>query len=153
MLLCGAWEIADRRMVSVSASREISAPLDRVWDIVSDVDNEPAYWRGTKSVRNISKSGNVVEREVVIAFKDSLCRQTVVLNPKRSVEITITDGPMKGTKTVTLAPAGDGGDKTRVNVVWDIKLSGLLGMFGGMVKKHVGEGTEQALERIAGAVE
>jgi carbon monoxide dehydrogenase subunit G len=137
-------------MATINASREISAPLDRVWDIVADVDNEPQYWHGTKTVKNISRSGNTIEREVTIAFKDSRCRQTVVLNPKKSVEITITEGPLKGTKAVTLNPSGD---KTRIDVVWDIKLAGFLGMFTGMVKKHIGEGTEEALERIAKAVE
>jgi len=137
-------------MAIINASREVSAPLDRVWDIVADVDNEPRYWHGTKTVKNISKSGNTIEREVTIAFKDSKCRQTVILRPKKSVEITITEGPLKGTKVVTLNPSGD---KTRIEVVWDIKLIGLLGMLTGIVKKHIAEGTEEALERIAKAVE
>jgi carbon monoxide dehydrogenase subunit G len=137
-------------MATINASREISAPLDRVWDIVADVDNEPEYWHGTKTVKNINRSGNTIEREVTIAFKDSKCRQTVMLNPKKSVEITITEGPLKGTKAVTLSPSGD---KTRIDVVWDIKLAGFLGMFTGMVKKHIAEGTDEALERIAKAVE
>lgn len=137
-------------MATINASREIPAPLDRVWDIVADVDNEPQYWHGTKTVKNISKSGNTIEREVTIAFKDSRCRQTVVLHPKKSVEIAITEGPLKGTKVITLSPSGN---NTRIEVVWDIKLSGILGMFTGMVKKHIAEGTEEALARIAKAVE
>jgi carbon monoxide dehydrogenase subunit G len=137
-------------MAIINASREVSAALDRVWDVVADVDNEPRYWLGTKTVKNISKSGNTIEREVTIAFKDSKCRQTVVLDPKKSVEIAITEGPLKGTKVVTLSPSGD---RTRIDVVWDIKLAGFLGMFTGMVKKHIAEGTEEALERIAKAVE
>ena len=137
-------------MVTINASQEVSAPLDRVWDVMADIDNEPRYWHGTKAVKNISRNGNVIEREVTIAFKDSKCRQTVVLNPKKSIEITITDGPMKGTKVVTLNALGD---TTRVDVVWDIKLAGFLGMFSGMVKKHIAEGTEEALARIAKAVE
>ncbi len=137
-------------MVSINASRELSAPLDRVWDIVADVDNEPQYWHGTKTVKNISKNGNTIEREVTIAFKDSKCRQTVVLDPRNSVAITITEGPLKGTKVVTLSPSGR---NTKIDVVWDIKLTGFLGMFTGMVKKHIAEGTEEALDRIAKAVE
>jgi len=137
-------------MATINASREVSATLDRVWDVVADVDNEPRYWHGTKTVKNISKSGNTIEREVTIAFKDSKCRQTVVLDPKKSVEITITEGPLKGTKVVTLSPSRD---RTRIDVVWEIKLAGFLGMFTGMVKKHIAEGTEEALERIAKAVE
>lgn len=138
-------------MVTINTSREVSASPDRVWEIVADVDNEPQYWHGTKTVKNISKAGNKIEREVTIAFKDSKCRQTVVLNPKKSIEIMITEGPIKGTKTVMLSPSGN--LKTRIDVVWNIKLTGFLGMFTGMVKKHIAEGTEEALARIAKAVE
>jgi ribosome-associated toxin RatA of RatAB toxin-antitoxin module len=138
-------------MVTINASREVSASIDRTWDIVGDVDNEPQYWHGTKTVKNISKAGNKIEREVTIAFKDSKCRQTVVLNPKKSIEIMTIEGPIKGTKTVTISPSGN--LKTRIDVVWNIKLSGLLGMFTVMVKKHIAEGTEEALVRIAKAVE
>ena len=137
-------------MVTITASREISTPQSRVWKVVSDIDNEPVYWHGTKAVKNLSRSGNTVEREVTIAFKNSLTRQTVVLDPDKSIDITITEGPMKGSKKITLVPDGD---RTRVDVVWDIKLAGFLGMFTGMVKKHIGEGTDDALERIAKAVE
>ena len=138
-------------MVTINATREVAAPIDKVWDVVADVDNEPQYWHGTKSVKNISKNGNTIEREVIIAFKDSKCRQTVILSPKRSIQINITDGPLKGTKTITLVPNGD--TKTRLDVVWNIKLAGFFGMFSGMVKKHIGEGTEDALDRITKAVE
>jgi ribosome-associated toxin RatA of RatAB toxin-antitoxin module len=137
-------------MVEITASREVAAPLSRVWQIVSDIDNEPKYWHGTKTVRNISRSGNTTDREVTIAFRDSRCRQTVVLHPENKVEITIIEGPMRGTKTVTLT-ALDG--KTRIDAAWNIKFAGFLGMFTGMVKKHIAEGTEEALERIAKAVE
>ncbi|HZA47854.1 MAG TPA: SRPBCC family protein [Nitrososphaera sp.] len=138
-------------MITFNASREISASIDRIWNVVADVDNEPKYWRGTKTVKNISKAENKIEREVTIAFKDSKCRQIVLLNPKKSVEIMITQGPIRGTKTVLLNPLEN--RKTRVDVVWNIKLSGLLGVFTGMVKKHIAEGTNEALFRIAKAVE
>ena len=140
-----------KRMITFNASREISASIDRIWNVVADVDNEPKYWRGTKTVKNISKAENKIEREVTIAFKDSKCRQIVLLNPKKSVEIMITQGPIRGTKTVLPNPLEN--RKTRVDVVWNIKLSGLLGVFTGMVKKHIAEGTNEALFRIAKAVE
>ena len=138
-------------MVTINASQEVSASLDRTWEIVAHIDNEPQYWHGTKTVRNISKAGNKIEREVTIAFKDSKCRQTVLLNPQKSIEIMITEGPIRGTKTVTLSPLGN--LKTRIDVVWNIKLTGFLSIFTGMVKKHIAEGTEEALARIAKAVE
>jgi ribosome-associated toxin RatA of RatAB toxin-antitoxin module len=138
-------------MVTINASREVSAPVDRIWHIVADVDNEPQYWHGTKTVKNISKAENKIEREVTIAFKDSKCRQTVLLTPKKSVEIMITQGPIRGTKTVLLDPLDN--HKTRIDVVWNVKLTGFLGLFTGVVKRHIAEGTDEALFRIAKAVE
>ncbi|MCY1155041.1 MAG: hypothetical protein MOP49_352 [Nitrososphaera sp.] len=138
-------------MITINASRDVSAPLDRIWNIVADVDNEPRYWHGTKTVKNISKADYKIEREVTIAFKDSKCRQTVLLNPKKSVEIMITEGPIKGTKIVLLNPLDN--HKTRIDVVWNIKLAGFLGVFTGIVKRHIAKGTDEALVRIAEAVE
>ena len=138
-------------MITINTSREISAPVDRIWNIVADVDNEPKYWHGTKTVKNISKDNNKIEREVTIAFKDSKCRQTVLLNPNKSVEIIITQGPIKGTKTIMLHPLDN--HKTRIDVIWRIKLTGFLSVFTGMVKGHISKGTDEALVRIAEAVE
>jgi len=138
-------------MITINTSREISASLDRIWNIIADVDNEPKYWHGTKTVKNISRDNNRIEREVTIAFKDSRCRQTILLNPNKSVEIIITEGPIKGTKTVMLHPLDN--RKTRIDVVWKIKLTGFLSIFSGMVKGHISNGTDEALVRIAEAAE
>ena len=138
-------------MITINTSREISASIDRIWNIIADVDNEPKYWHGTKTVKNISRDNNRIEREVTIAFKDSKCRQTVLLNPNKSVEIIITQGPIKGTKTIMLHPLDN--RKTRIDVVWKIKLTGFLSIFSGMVKGHISKGTDEALVRIAEAAE
>src|SRR3989338_10302216 len=125
-------------MAEIEVSVEISAPIDKVWDFVSDIDNEPKYWKGTKQVRNISKEGNTVRREVTIAFKDSKCMQTVTFYPKEKIIAEFTDGILIGTKTIQLTPHEGG---TRLEAMWDIKLSGMMGMFTGMIKKHVKSGT------------
>lgn len=132
-------------MVQIQASVEIDASVDKIWSIVSDLDSEPRFWKGTKEVRNISKDGNTVTREVTIAFKDSKCMQTVTLYPKEKIQIQFTKGVIEGTKTLTLVQIGD---KTRLDVLWDMKLAGMMGMFTGMIKKHIQSGSEQALESI-----
>lgn len=137
-------------MATIEASIMINAPVEKVWELVSDIDSEPKYWKGTKQVRNISKDGNTITREVTIAFKDSKCVQTVTLYPKEKIHAEFTDGILLGTKTVKITPS-DGG--TRLDAIWDIKLSGMMGMFTGMIKKHVKSGTEQALESIKKEIE
>jgi ribosome-associated toxin RatA of RatAB toxin-antitoxin module len=138
-------------MVNFRTSKKINAPISEVWRILSDIDREPEFWHGTKSVKNISKSSNSVEREVVIAFKNSVCKETVTLDPMKSVTTEITDGPMKGRKTVVIS--ADGQSVSVVDVEWDIRLSGFMSIFSTMVKKHILEGTNDALERISKAVE
>ena len=137
-------------MATIEVSTMINAPVDKVWEIVSDIDNEPKFWKGTKQIRNISKNDNVVTREVTIAFKDSKCMQTVTLYPKEKSVGQFTEGILNGTKTIKLTPQENG---TNLEVVWDIKLSGMMGMFTGMVKKHIKNGTEQALESIKQEIE
>jgi carbon monoxide dehydrogenase subunit G len=134
-------------MVTIQVSRELAAPLDKVWEIVADVDREPEFWHGTKSIKNTKKIGKIIEREVVISFRNSICKEIVTIDPKKSVKIRIIDGPMKGAKSIMINDVGN--NKTRIDVEWDIKLAGFFGVFTRMVKKHISEGTEEALERIS----
>jgi len=137
-------------MAEIEVSVEISAQIDKVWDIVSDIDNEPKFWKGTKEIRNISKNENIVNREITIAFRDQKCMQEVKLQPKEKIEVVFTKGIIDGTKIITLTAKDE---KTLLNVKWDIKLTGVMGMFTGMIKKHIKSGTVQALQKIKEEIE
>ena len=137
-------------MTIIQASVDIKAPVEKIWEIISDLDNEPKFWKGTKEVRNISKDGNKINREITIAFRDQKCLQDVTLYPKEKIQAVFTKGIIKGTKTITLNKKNDGAN---VEAVWDIKLSGMMGMFTRIVKKHIKSGTEQALQSIKQEVE
>jgi len=132
-------------MAIIDTSIDINAPVDRVWDIISDLDNEPKFWKGTKETRIISRDGNVVTREITIAFRDSKCKQKITIQPKEKIYAEFTEGIIKGSKTLTLKPKDD---SSLLEANWDVKMSGLAGMFTGMIKKHIRSGTEQALESI-----
>jgi hypothetical protein len=69
---------------------------------------------------------------------------------KTSVNVKIIEGPIKGKKTITIKAIEN--NITRINVDWNIRVSGLFGIFTGMIKKHILKGTEEALERISGTV-
>ncbi len=132
-------------MAEIIVSVEIGAQIDKVWDIISDIDNEPKFWKGTKEIRNISKNQNLVNREITIAFRDQKCMQEVRLYPKKKIEVVFTKGIIDGTKIITLTAKDE---KTVLSVKWDIKLTGMMGMFTGMIKKHIESGTVQALQKI-----
>jgi len=140
-------------MVSVAkieVSTKIKSTVDKVWDIISDIDNEAKYWKGTKEIHNISKDGNKINREVIIAFRDSKCLQEVTLNPKEKIEVVFTKGIIEGTKTINLKTLEG---EILLEAIWDVKLSGMMSMFTGMIKKHVKSGTEQALQAIKSEAE
>jgi len=132
-------------MATIETSIESNASIDKVWDIISDLDNEPKFWKGTKETRIISRDGNVVTREITIAFRDSKCMQKITIQPKEKIYAEFTKGIIKGSKTLNLKPKDD---SSFLEANWDVKMSGLAGMFTGMIKKHIRSGTEQALESI-----
>ena len=132
-------------MTIINSSIDINASIEKVWSIISDLDNEPKFWKGTKESRTISKDGNVIVREIIIAFRDSKCMQKITLYPKEKIYAEFTDGILKGSKTLNLKSKEN---SLWLEVEWDIKMTGLAGMFTGMIKRHVKGGTEQALELI-----
>ncbi len=64
-------------MVLIHASKDVAAALDSVWDVIADIDREPEIGHGIKSIKNISKARKIIEREVLIAFRNSKCREVV----------------------------------------------------------------------------
>jgi carbon monoxide dehydrogenase subunit G len=132
-------------MVEIQSFVRINAPLENVWKIVSDLDSEPKFWKGTKEIKNLSKEGNIVTREITIAFRDSKCLQKVTLYPGEKIHAEFTKGIINGTKTIILLPEEN---SIKLEAVWNIKLSGMMSMFTGMIKKHIQSGTEQALQSI-----
>lgn len=137
-------------MATIEVETEINANVDKVWDVVSDIDNEPKFWKGTKEIKNLSKEGNTTIREITIAFRDQKCMQEVRLEPKKTIVAKFTKGIINGEKIITLVPKDE---KTILNTVWDIKLTGMMGMFTGMIKKHIKSGTEQAVQSIKEEIE
>lgn len=137
-------------MAIIQVDVEINATIDKVWRVVSDIDNEPKFWKGTKAVKNISKKGNTVNREVIIAFRDQKCLQQVKIYPNEKIKAKFTKGIIEGEKIVSLA---DKDGKTVLSTYWDIKLTGMMGMFTGVIKKHIKSGTEQAMQSIKEEIE
>ena len=137
-------------MAEIHASVDVNGTIDKVWDVISDLDNEPKFWKGTKEIRNISNSENKINREITIAFRDQKCMQEVTIFPKQKIEAKFTKGIIKGEKILNLKETEDG---CSLEAVWKIKLSGMMGMFTGMITKHIQSGTEQALQAIKQEVE
>ena len=137
-------------MAEIRTSVIINSTQEKIWDVISDIDNEPKFWKGTKEIRNISKDKNQISREITIAFRDQKCLQEVTIVPKETIRAIFTKGVILGEKILTLKKIEG---SCELEVIWDVKLSGMMGMFTGMIKKHIKSGTEQALQAIKKEVE
>jgi ribosome-associated toxin RatA of RatAB toxin-antitoxin module len=137
-------------MTIIETSKVINSSIEKLWNIISDVDRDPEYWHGTKSIKNIKKEGNIIERETTISFKNSRCKEIITLdeNNKNKIKIEIIEGPIHGEKTITLEKIDT--DSTKIAVIWNINLKGAMaGLFTIFIKKHILKGTKEALERIS----
>ncbi len=138
-------------MVSINAKVEVNASVDRIWDIVSDVDKDPEYWKGLNSVQNTRKEKNLVERNVKVGFMGSAGHQIIKLNPKKWIDLTMTSGPMKGSREIRLVSLGD--TKTKLEVSWDFQFSKVPIFARAFVKSQIESVTKDALEKIADVAE
>jgi ribosome-associated toxin RatA of RatAB toxin-antitoxin module len=136
-------------MAEIKASTLIDSTIEKVWNVVSDLDRESKFWSNITKVRTISKEGNVIKREITIG-KDDRCLQTVTLYPQEKVLAEFTKGIIGGTKTTTLTPSSGG---TNLEILWDIKFKGMAGFLSGKLNSDFQGHTEQAVLAIKQAVE
>ncbi len=114
------------------------------------MNEEQKYWEGLKDVKVLSRNENTIEREATISrgpLGNAKSLQTLVLEPKKAVRLTMRKGPMLGTRVITLSPLGE--NKTKIEVAWDFEMKGVPGFALGFVKDNISEGTDKALELIA----
>jgi len=138
-------------MATIAEVREMDASADEVWDIISNVDRDPEYWSGLTSIHNTRKEGNLIEREVVVGFMGRNGTQRIELFPKESIQMTMIDGPLRGSRVIKLVPLGT--KRTRIDVSWDIQFSAIPDFAQGFVRSRLEEGTREALDKIAQTVE
>ena len=137
-------------MAIIVVKAEVNSTVEKVWEIISDIDNEPRFWKGTKEVKTLSKEGDVIKREITIAFRDQKCLQEIQLKPKEEIKAKFTKGILDGTKIITLTPKNN---TVILETTWDIKLSGKMNMFTAIIKNHIKSGTEQAMKSIKEEIE
>jgi uncharacterized protein YndB with AHSA1/START domain len=165
VVMTSVWQIPQATASSleeIRASREISAPIDQVWNVVSNVDNETKYWSTFKAIKNINKTAinmtaNTTEREVTLAagpLGETITHQFVTVNSEQfAVQTNITEGPVTGTRLLTLNPSSSNTNATKIDVFWNVDLSGIPIFGRGFAKDGIMRTTEEALSNIAAEVE
>jgi len=131
-------------MPEIKTAIEINASVDKVWEVVSDLDNDPKFWTSITSIRNISHENNEIKREVTLV-KVNKCLQTITFYPKEKVHTEWEKGIIKGTKDIILTPRNSG---TYLESVLNYKFSGMAGFMSGKITKDVTIEAQRAIESI-----
>jgi hypothetical protein len=120
-------------MVEIKVKAQVDAPIDKVWEVISRVDDDPKFWNLTKSIRNISKKQNEIVREIIVGKVDK-CNQKIILVPKEAVHILWTKGVITGTKDIILTSLGNA---TLLEIKMDYTISGLARFFPGSISEEL----------------
>jgi carbon monoxide dehydrogenase subunit G len=139
----------DTGVIKIVKSREVVSSIDRVWDTISNLENEKKHWPVIKNIRVLRRDGNTIEGEATIMrgpIGDVKSSQTLILDPKRLILLKITKGPMIGTRKIVLTPREGG---TRIDITWEFELEGIPEFAQSFVKNNISEVTESALIQIA----
>ena len=164
-VMTSVWQIPHAiasSLEEIRASREISAPIDQVWNIVSNIDNEPKYWSTFRAIKNINMTSinmtsNTTEREVTLVtgpLGETITHQFVTVNPEQFlVETNITEGPVTGVRTLRLTPSSSNTNATKIDVLWNVDMSGIPLIGRGFAKDGIMRTTEEALSKIAADAE
>jgi len=140
---------------TINATKVVNASKDKVWNTISNVDKNPDYWP-ISIVKNISKSDNTVEREVTVPappFMDNKAHQIITIIPEQFTIIeNQTQGAVTGVKTISLLQAENDANQTEVSIVWNLDTSKIPGIGKGFAKDGISNSVDEALNKIANAV-
>ena len=104
-------------------------------------------------------SNNELSKKIVDCYNDILKREpdkegfNHFLEKIISKEITFNDLKIILENSEEFKTLKDMENSCELEALWDVKLSGKMGMFTGIIKKHIKSGTEQALQAIKEEVE
>lgn len=109
-------------MAEIDITLKINATIEKVWNIISDLDNDPSYWEEIDRIKNITRDRNVVLREVHMS-NGSKCLQKIMLFPKEGIHVRWIRSTITGVKDIMLA---DNGGTTIIRVQMSYKIAGAV---------------------------
>jgi hypothetical protein len=131
----------------IHSSREVYASVDRLWNTITNLGNDTA-WNQVDSMKITKKTGNIIEADTTVGPQALNLKghEIIMLHPKQSVVTNVTQGPITGSRVVTLIPLSE--NKTKIDVLWSIDMPGVPFFAKGIAKDGFMKATEGALNRL-----
>src|SRR3979411_1144436 len=106
----------------IHSSRDVSASVDRLWNTIANLGNDTA-WNQVDTMKITKKTGNIIEADTTVGPQNAKSHEIITLHPKQSVVTNVTQGPITGSRVVTLSPLSE--NKTKIDVSWSVDMSGI----------------------------
>jgi len=136
-------------MVEVDIMLQVNVPFEKIWNIISKVDNDPDYWKSISRIKNTSRDGNTIIRNIQLS-NGSKCQQKITLFPKEGIHIQWMKGPIIGMKDIMLV---DNGSTTIIRVQINYKLGKVTRARSTNILDELQSEAEHALQLIKKQVE
>ncbi len=115
---------------SVEQSRIIKAPKEKVWQVLTDMENWPKWLNSETGFRVVSHNivsaqGNVIVCDEIteVDGRKILSRDKYTLYPEEKIEETFLEGPVRGRLVFTIQPTSGG---TKVGILTEMKFKGSI---------------------------
>lgn len=136
-------------MIRIISKIVINASVKKVWSVISAIERDPYFWKGTVRVRNTSRNGNVFTREVTLN-NSGKCYQKVILFPMDGIHIKWTRGILTGIKDILVTPIGS---QTLLEVEMNYVLQGIVQLRSRSISEELRNESELALQLIKEDIE
>ncbi|MDQ6866197.1 MAG: hypothetical protein M3044_20515, partial [Thermoproteota archaeon] len=87
----------------IHSSREVSVSVDRLWNTIANLGNDAA-WNQVDTMKITKNTGNIIEADTMVGPQALHLKshEIIMLHPKQSVVTNVTQGPITGSRVVTL---------------------------------------------------
>jgi hypothetical protein len=133
----------------IHSSRQVSTSIDKVWNTIASLTIDPT-WNQVDSMKVIKKTGNTIDADTTVGPQNANAHEIITFFTKHSVITNITQGPITGSRVVALSSLA--GNRTNIDVLWNIDMSGIPFFAKGFAKDGFTKATEQALDRLTQAI-
>ena len=133
----------------IDSSRQVSVSVDKVWNTITSLSADPT-WNQADSIKVIKKTGNTIEADTTVGPQNANAHEIITFYPKHSVVTNVTQGPITGSRVVTLNPLS--ANKTNIDILWNVDMSGIPFFAKGFAKDGFTKATERFLNRLTLAV-
>lgn len=133
----------------IHSSRQVPVSVDKVWSTITSLSTDPT-WNQVDSMKVIKKTDNTIEADTTVGPQNANAHEIITFHPKQSVVTNVTQGPITGSRVVTLTPLS--ANKTNIDVLWNVDMSGIPFFAKGFAKDGFTKATEQSLNRLTQGV-